>query len=72
MYLSKTPDKRCPLVRPQDVPRNWTILDWTKESYNSLKRSIPVATTFWKYFDKEWIPKVKMWLTRVRNIPHTS
>jgi hypothetical protein len=72
MYLSNTPDERCPPVGPQDVPRNWTILDWAKESYNSLKRSIPVATTFWKYFNKEWIPKAKMWLTRVRNIPHAG
>jgi hypothetical protein len=72
MYLSNTPDERCPPVGPQDVPRNWTILDWAKESYNSLKCSIPAATTFWKYFDKEWIPKAKMWLTGVHNIPHAG
>jgi hypothetical protein len=72
IYLSNTPDERCPPVGPQDVPRNWTILDWVKESYNFLKRSILAATTFWKYFDKEWIPKTKMWLTGVRNIPHAG
>jgi hypothetical protein len=27
MYQSNTPDERCPPVGPQDVPRNWTILD---------------------------------------------
>ena len=42
------------------------------KSYNLVKRAIPMATTFWKYFNKEWIPKAKMWLTGVRNIIHTN
>jgi hypothetical protein len=72
MYLSNTPDERCPPIGPNDVPRDWSILDWAKETYNSVKRSIPGAATFWKYFDKEWIPKAKMWLTRMRYIPHAG
>ena len=27
---------------------------------------------FWKYFDKEWIRKAKMWLTGMCNIPHAG
>jgi hypothetical protein len=72
IYLSNTPDERCPPVGPHDVPTNWSLLDWAKESYASVKCSIPAATAFWKYFDKEWIPKAKMWLTGVRNIPHAG
>jgi hypothetical protein len=72
IYLSNTPDERCPPVGPHDVPTNWSLLDWAKESYSSVKRSTPAAIAFWKYFDKEWIPKAKMWLTGVRNIPHAG
>ena len=72
MYMSNTPDERCPPIGPSDVPRHWSILDWATETYYSVKRSIPGAATFWKYFDKEWIPKAKMWLTGMRNIPHAG
>ena len=72
MYLSNTPDERCPPIGPNDVPRHSSVLDWAKETYNSVKRSIPGVATFWRYFDKEWISKAKMWLTRMRNIPHAS
>jgi hypothetical protein len=46
MYLSNTPDEKCPPVGPNDVPRNWSVLDWAKESYNSLKHSILAETNF--------------------------
>ena len=72
MYLSNTLDERCLPVGLHDVPSNWSLLDWVKESYAFVKRSISVASMFWKYFDKECIPNAKMWLTRLRNIPHTN
>ena len=70
MYMSNTPDERCPPIGPSDVPRQWSILEWAMESYYSVKRLIPGAATFWKYFDNEWVPKVKMWLIGMRNILH--
>jgi hypothetical protein len=72
IYLSNSPDKRCPPIGPNDVPRDWSLLYWAKETNNSVKRSIPGAATFWKYFNKEPIPKAKMWLTGMRNIPHAD
>lgn len=72
MYLSETPhDTNPPPCQPESQPR-WTLLGWANECYEYLKSSIPSARSFWVYFDKEWIPKMNMWVTGNRNIPHAG
>jgi hypothetical protein len=72
MYLSEIPDDRQdPAVRDPARPP-WTILGWAYECYKHMKHTIKNSEAFWDYFDKEWIPKMSMWITGNRHIPHAG
>lgn len=72
MYISETPsDFQDPSAR--DPGRKvWNLLEWVHHVYGEAKALLPDANEYWKYFDKEWLPKIQMWVVGDRRIPHAG
>lgn len=72
MYLSETPsDLQDPLaITP--TAKVWNLIEWAQYVYGEAKARLPAADAYWKYFDKEWLPKIKMWVVGDRRIPHAG
>ena len=72
MYLSETPsDNDDPSTRGP-FSRVWSLLQWVHHVYREAKTRIPSADAYWKYFDREWMPKTHMWVVGDRKIPHAG
>lgn len=72
MYLSETPsDHEDPASRTL-YSKIWTLIEWVKHVYSQAKVNLPGADAYWKYFDKEWMPKIQMWVVGDRKIPHAG
>lgn len=65
MYLTEVPEDQA---RGGEM----CIFSWARRCYERLKTSVPTADAFWSYVDKEWLPKIRMWVTGFRNIPHAG
>lgn len=72
MYITETPD--FGFSTGLETPFHLTegVLSWAKQCYANLKAELPGLKEFWKYMDKEWIPKIHMWVTGNRHIPHAG
>ena len=72
MYISETPsDFQNPSARaPGD--KVWNLLEWVQHIYGEAKALLPAADAYWKYFEKEWLPKIEMWVVGDRKIPHAG
>ena len=72
MYMSETPsDCDDPATRGPST-RVWTLLEWVQHVYIAATARIADAKEYWKYFDKEWMPKIHMWVVGDRKIPHAG
>lgn len=46
--------------------------EWALERLEDLNYSYPLARDFLRYIRMEWVPKLSMWITGARYIPHAS
>lgn len=72
MYMSDTPNDYDDFRTIGGYRRAWTLLEWVFHVYSTSKARLPTADAYWKYFDKEWIPKMQMWVVGDRKIPHAG
>jgi hypothetical protein len=40
-----------------------TVSQWTTQCFQNIRTMVSGAEAFWAYVEKQWMPKLDMWLT---------
>jgi hypothetical protein len=49
-----------------------SVLQWATQCFQNIKTMVLGAEPFWVYVEKQWMPKLNMWLTDNRHLLHAK